>query len=279
MREGGCKTSLSTGRLQRGTHTSDDLHEVLGVSLGEPPGWIHLVNHEGKTTCAKFLDKEVAEEVVVARKVLHVHNLGWSPCALEDGGAGACDRGRHGEEKPAATRPKRSRRKGKGRRRRGTMTRARTDPDGDKNKSLGPPAPSGPSNLSHSSQSPVRPASPRLQAMPFPLPAPPSPHTHRTCPALPAHRQQPAQQPPASIHSPLLHVHTSDTDGAFSSYSSSNTNMCVSIIIAAVFAYLPSPPPTLCPTSARLPDGQSSLTQHLYAACACFCLPVLSFLR
>ena len=50
----GCKTSLDKARVQRGTHTSDDLHEVLGVSLGEPPGGVHLVDHEGETTCAKF---------------------------------------------------------------------------------------------------------------------------------------------------------------------------------------------------------------------------------
>ena len=54
------------------------------------------MNYEGETTCAKLFDKEVAEEVIIMQKVLHIHNLGWSPCTLEDGRAGACNHRRHG---------------------------------------------------------------------------------------------------------------------------------------------------------------------------------------
>ena len=52
------------------------------------------MDDERETTCAELLDEEVAEEVIVAREVAHVHDLGGPPTALEDGRAGA-RRGRH----------------------------------------------------------------------------------------------------------------------------------------------------------------------------------------
>ena len=42
-----------------------------------------------KAASAEFLDEKVAEEIVIARKVAHVHDLGGPPCTLEDGRAGA----------------------------------------------------------------------------------------------------------------------------------------------------------------------------------------------
>ena len=41
------------------------------------------MDDERETTCAELLDEEVAEEVIVAREVAHVHDLGRPPLPLE----------------------------------------------------------------------------------------------------------------------------------------------------------------------------------------------------
>ena len=79
------------------------MENVVGIGLGEAPGWIHLVNQKGDAPCAKFLDKQVAEEVGVPREVRHVHDLCEPP---RGGGRGIvsapvfghldCPRGRRG---------------------------------------------------------------------------------------------------------------------------------------------------------------------------------------
>ncbi len=42
------------------------------------------MDDKGKAAGSEFLDEQVTEEVIVAREVAHVHNLGWPPCTLED---------------------------------------------------------------------------------------------------------------------------------------------------------------------------------------------------
>ena len=62
------------------THASNNLQEVVWLLFGELAGWIHLVYDKRDLCVAELLDEEVAEEVVVAREVLHVHDLGRPPC-------------------------------------------------------------------------------------------------------------------------------------------------------------------------------------------------------
>lgn len=81
---------------QKFTHASHDLEKLLSVGLWESSRGVHLVDDEGHVAGAELLDEEVAEKVIVARKVAHVHDLGWTPLTLEDGRAGARHRGGHG---------------------------------------------------------------------------------------------------------------------------------------------------------------------------------------
>ena len=51
------------------------------------------MNDERKAASTKFLEEEVAEEIVIVLKVAHGHDLYWTLCTLKDGN-GACDRRR-----------------------------------------------------------------------------------------------------------------------------------------------------------------------------------------
>lgn len=37
------------------------------------------MDEEGDVTCAKFLDKEMGEKIIIARKVLNFHDFGRTP--------------------------------------------------------------------------------------------------------------------------------------------------------------------------------------------------------
>ena len=61
------------------------------------------MNEKGDVPCAKLLDEQVTEEVVVPREVRHVHDLGKPPRGSGGGIVSApvfghleCPRGRHG---------------------------------------------------------------------------------------------------------------------------------------------------------------------------------------
>lgn len=75
----------------------DDREDVHRVRLGQTPKRVHLMDDDGRfrAQIPEFLDEEVAEVVVVAREVAHVHGLGEFPC--NDGlGRGAVRRVAHG---------------------------------------------------------------------------------------------------------------------------------------------------------------------------------------
>ena len=172
------------------------------------------MDHEGETTCAKFLDKEVAEEVVVARKVLHVHNLGGSPCALEDGGGGACDRGRHCEGEACRDEAEEKWKEEKGGKEEGdddegapTRTETRTSLSGQQRPAATNPATPGQSTT----DPPVRPAS---HNSPAGLGGPCAPR-HRTRAAPQPSLHQPSHRPHAALSPASIHAHTTAIDGAY----------------------------------------------------------------
>ena len=74
----------------------DDREDVHWVCLGKTPEGVHLVDDDGRfrTEISEFLDEEMAEVVVVAREVAHVHGLGEFPG--NDAGRGAVRRVAHG---------------------------------------------------------------------------------------------------------------------------------------------------------------------------------------
>ena len=62
------------------THASNNLKELVWVLLWEPASGIHLVDDERDLLVAELFDEEMAEKVVVAREILHVHDLCRPPC-------------------------------------------------------------------------------------------------------------------------------------------------------------------------------------------------------
>jgi hypothetical protein len=54
----------------------DDGHEVLRAGLWEATRGIHLMDEERDVTRAEFLDKEMGEEIIISRKVVHFHDFG-----------------------------------------------------------------------------------------------------------------------------------------------------------------------------------------------------------
>jgi hypothetical protein len=60
-------------------HAANDGHEVLWSGLWEATRRVHLVDEEGNATGTEFLDEEMREKVIVACKVMHVHDLCRTP--------------------------------------------------------------------------------------------------------------------------------------------------------------------------------------------------------
>ena len=54
----------------------DDGHEVLRAGLWKATRGIHLMDEEGDTTRAEFLDEEMGKVVIISRKVVHLHDFG-----------------------------------------------------------------------------------------------------------------------------------------------------------------------------------------------------------
>ena len=63
-------------------YVANDAEELFRIGLGDGATCVHLVYDEGDGASTEFLDEEVAEEIVVAGEVAHVHNLGGTPCEV-----------------------------------------------------------------------------------------------------------------------------------------------------------------------------------------------------
>ena len=70
------RDASGSGEGKGETYALDDSHEVLRAGLWEATRGIHFMDEEGDVTRAEFLDEEMGEEIVIARKVLNFHDFG-----------------------------------------------------------------------------------------------------------------------------------------------------------------------------------------------------------
>lgn len=74
------------GKREKKTDAFHDRLQILDIHFGRTATGVHLVDLYGDHRRAELLDEEMGEEVVVAREVLHVHDLGEPPCWRGGGG-------------------------------------------------------------------------------------------------------------------------------------------------------------------------------------------------